>query len=54
MILGLREFKNLDEMFQWRPNSTLLLFNAFVILVIYFLADIFVSLVIIMYTKVKQ
>lgn len=53
MILGLREFKNLDEMFEWRPNSTLILFIMFVFLIIYFLADIFISMVIIFYTRIK-
>ena len=52
MILGLREFKNLDEMFEWRPNSTILLFVMFVFLIIYFLADIFISMVIIFYTRI--
>lgn len=52
MMLALRDFQFVDEMYTREPNITLMLFVFFVIAVIYFLADIFISLVILVFNEV--
>ena len=53
-MLGLRDFQNLDEMYKKRPNITLLLFVSFIIVVLLFLSNIFISLVITIYNEVQS
>lgn len=52
MMLALRHFKFVDQMYDTEPNVTLILFVFFIIAVSYFLADIFISLVILIYNEV--
>jgi len=52
VMLALLEFKFLNQMFVLKPNISLLLFTCFVIFIIYFMANIFISLVIIVYNEI--
>jgi hypothetical protein len=54
LMLALREFKFLNQMFVLKPNMSLLLFTCFVIFIIYFMANIFISLVIIVYNDIVK
>jgi len=54
IMLGLRDFQNLDEMYEDRPNITLVLFIAFIIVVLLFLSNIFISLVITIFNEVQS
>ena len=51
MMLALRDFTFLDGQYEKMPNVTLLFFIFFLISIIYYLANIFVSLVIIVYEE---
>lgn len=51
MMLALRDFTFLDGQYEKMPNITLLFFIFFLISIIYYLANIFVSLVIIVYEE---
>lgn len=51
MMLALRDFTFLDDQYEKMPNVTLLFFIFFLISIIYYLANIFVSLVIIVYEE---
>ena len=51
MMLALRDFTFLDDQYKKMPNVTLLFFIFFLISIIYYLANIFVSLVIIVYEE---
>ena len=51
MMLALRDFTFLDGQYEKMPNVTLLFFIFFLISIIYYLAYIFVSLVIIVYEE---
>ena len=52
ILLALRDFDNLDKMFEVMPNITLLLFIGFIIVILLFLTNIFVSLVITVFNEV--
>lgn len=51
MMLALRDFTFLDGQYEKMPNITLLFFIFFLISIIYYLANIFVSLVLIVYEE---
>ena len=51
MMLALRDFTFLDGQYDKMPNITLLFFIFFLISIIYYLANIFVSLVLIVYEE---
>ena len=52
IMISLRDFQNLDEMFELEPNITLVFFVFFIISVMLFLASIFVSLVMTIYGEI--
>ena len=54
MMLALRDFSFINQMYALEPNVTLLLFTFFVIAVMYFLANIFISLVILIFNEVMR
>ena len=49
----MRDFTLLDEMYKVQPNLTVVFFFLFIIFTLYYLANIFVSLVILIYNEVK-
>ena len=52
MMMALRDFRFVNEMYAMEPNVTLLLFIFFIIAVTYILADIFISLIILVFGEV--
>ena len=54
MMLALRDFSFINQMYALEPNVTLLLFTFFVIAVMYFMANIFISLVILIFNEVMR
>ena len=51
-MIALRDFTYLDRMYEVSPNVTIILYVFFILAVMLFMADIFISLVIIVYNKI--
>lgn len=52
IMISLKDFNFLDEMYEINPNTTIVLFVIFVVITMFFLADIFVSLVILVFNEI--